>query len=137
MAANTAWLVNDQTKAKTTAWVRAVMVLLAPGGRERTIPGVRIKNNTAVYKNIIVSIFEFVLYVIEIFLFFLYFCIFVFLYFYIFVFFTCLLKKNIPKIPKCLNEITKWFLGLGHFLHQHLVLRNHRRNHSTLKRFAA
>jgi len=96
VAANTAWLVKDQTKAKTTAWVRAVMVLLAPGGRERTIPGVSIKNNTAVYKNIIASIVELsyiILYVNEIFFF-----IYIFSYFHIFIYF---ITNNIPK---CLNE---------------------------------
>jgi len=41
--------------------------------------------------------------------------------------------ENVPK-----SELGFFgFLGLGHFLHQHLVLCNYRRNHSALKRFAA
>ena len=56
MAENTAWFVNDQTNENTTAWVSATTVLEAFGGSESRIPGVSTKNNTAVYKNMIMSI---------------------------------------------------------------------------------
>jgi len=54
--------------------------------------------------------------------------------FFIFYFPKCLkMFENVPK-----SELGFFgFLGLGHFLHQHLVLCNYRRNHSALKRFAA
>jgi hypothetical protein len=44
---------NVKTTPKTTACVAATTILLPPGGRERTIPGVNKKNKTAEKINII------------------------------------------------------------------------------------
>ena len=47
VAEKTAWLVNDHTNAKTTAWVSATTVRDARGGRYTRVPGVNTKNSTA------------------------------------------------------------------------------------------
>ena len=44
--------VSVHTTPKTTAWVRATVVRLPPGGRDRRTPGVRTKKRTAAYRDI-------------------------------------------------------------------------------------
>ena len=41
-----------KTKPNTMAWVNATTVLLPPGGKDRRIPGVNMKNKTAAKINI-------------------------------------------------------------------------------------
>jgi hypothetical protein len=41
-----------KTKPNTIAWVAATIILLPPGGKDRRIPGVNMKNKTAVKINI-------------------------------------------------------------------------------------
>jgi hypothetical protein len=41
-----------KTNPNTIAWVAATIILLPPGGKDRIIPGVKMKNKTAAKINI-------------------------------------------------------------------------------------
>ena len=43
--------VSVHTRPKTTAWVRATVTRLPPGGRDSRTPGVRTKKRTAAYRD--------------------------------------------------------------------------------------